>query len=87
VHTPPKQQLDLDNGGQHTMQGYTYSKALREGTGQFAAKERRPVLRKSPARSSCMGRGKRDRVAELFESANMMTLNASGIELVTLRIG
>ncbi len=29
-----------------------------------------------------MGRGKRDRVAELFESANMMTLNASGIELV-----
>jgi hypothetical protein len=29
-----------------------------------------------------MGRGKRDRVAELFESANMMTLHASGIELV-----
>ena len=29
-----------------------------------------------------MGRGKRDRVAELFESANMMTLNASCIELV-----
>jgi hypothetical protein len=25
-------------GGQHTMRGYTYSKALREGTGQFAAK-------------------------------------------------
>jgi hypothetical protein len=69
------------------MRGYTYSKALREGTGQFSAKERRPVLRKSPARSSCMNRGKRDRVAELFESANMMTLNASGIELVTLRIG
>ena len=29
-----------------------------------------------------MGRGKRDRVAELFESTSMMTLNASGIELV-----
>src|SRR5258707_14640722 len=41
-----------------------------------------PVLRKSPDRSSSMDRCERDRVAELFEPTNMVTLNASGIQFV-----